>query len=156
MKSTQTHFLEQLDDAFTDLETLASWTSTAASNVGIVSVTDRETGAVLASVHLDIQAAYAKAKVTDHMGHVNEVFVGFTPEWLTGNRALDPPTGVEKIVTLALDATGDCSCIWTRIGRTPPRDEQYGNGLCLFHNDVETIEAETVEHERITDMASDR
>ena len=90
MKSTQTHFLEQLDDAFSDLETLATWSTGAASNVGTVSVTDRESGAVLASVHLNIQAEYAKATVVDHVGSSHDVHIGFTPEHLTGI-AFDPP-----------------------------------------------------------------
>ena len=87
---------------------------------------------VLASVHLQLQAEYGKATVVDHVGADHEVHIAFTPGWLRG-RSFDPPTAIDRIVTYALDPTGDCSCEWHMTGRIARRDEQYGNSLCLFH-----------------------
>lgn len=133
MKSTQTHFLEQLDEAFSGLDVLATWSTTVASNVGIVSLTDGETGALLGSVSLDIQAEYAVANITDHLDGKHRVSIAFTPGWLKGT-SFDQPTGIDRIVTYALDPTGDCQCSWHPTSRTPPRDEQYGESMCIFHS----------------------
>lgn len=153
MKSTQAHFLEQLDDAFADVEVLATWSTSVASNVGTVSLTDRETGALLGSIHLNITHDYATAGVKDITGRETRVTVAFSPGAL-GGRVYDSPTGIDKIVTCALDADQSCTCEWHPTARIAPRDEQYGNSLCLFHG-VHSLDV-PIERERITDMAEDR
>lgn len=142
MKTTREHFFEQLDAAFERAGVLAT-AGMDYANVGTISLTDPETGGVIGAVHVDIQNTHAtcKARPNDMTGSEGRVSIYFSPTERAPGR-FDPPTGIDRIVMLALGGKDDCTCTWSSTQRTVRRDEQYGEPMCPFHK---TLEVQTPE-----------